>query len=88
MPKAIHITLDNVGIIMDAADSVGFNLEHLPDNLDDAASYNEELYLIMDGTQAEGNLTFTEFYGTDFNRLWRFTEKPKHHTFFAPIERI
>lgn len=88
MPNAIHITPENIGITIEGCDAVGFNLEHLLDSLEDATSYNEELFLIMDGTPDEGNLTFTELYGSDFNALWRFPNPPKHHTFFAPIERI
>lgn len=87
MPKAIHVTEDNIDYILAYAKALEFDLSHIKDNMLYNREDGWETYLITDGTAKDRNVTFTEFVDADFNRLWKFKqmEDPNH---FIPIERI
>lgn len=87
MPKAIRVRDDNIPMIVEYAKELGFDLRHLKDNLEYSDSYDEDLYLITDGTQENNNITFTEFSGTYFRSIWKFTQHENPNK-FVPIERV
>jgi hypothetical protein len=87
MPKAIRVREDNITMIVEYAKKLYFNLDYLKDNMEYAAEFGENLYLITDGTSEDDNITFTTFQETDFRRLWKFTQHENPNQ-FVKIERV
>lgn len=76
MPRAIRVTNTNVRTLIQTAEKQGFNLGHLLDNLKYAQEFGQQLYLITDGSTEKNNVTFTDMWGTDFQRNWQFKTAP------------
>lgn len=93
MPRAIPVLESNVDFIVEYAKALGFNLDHLYDDLKDlpmhrnVAGPQETLYLITDGTKSDHNLTFTTVSGEGFQQNWAFTDTERIAN-FVEIKRV
>lgn len=93
MPRAIQVMPDNLDAINEFANARGFNLDYLPDELEDLklnrdiAKKADVLMLITDGSIENNNVTFTTMCGEDFDQTWQYinTQSP---TEFHEIERV
>lgn len=87
MPKALKVTEKNIENIIAFGQTLDFNLGDIKYDLEDAADYGHDLYVVTDGTPENNNVTFTTIRSDDFSRLWKFTS-PEMTTDFVKIERV
>lgn len=87
-PRALKLTKENVDRIISEAKVLGFDLNHLPDNMEYTKELiGDDLYLILDGSNLENNLVFTEFSESDFRKNWKFAT-PELENYWTRIERV
>lgn len=86
MPKALHLTPENVDAVIMLGAIVQMDLSDLKDNMEYYAEYGHELYLIMDGRPETWNVVFTHMIEADFLRHWKW-KNPQELNKFVEIER-
>ena len=87
MPKALKVTEENLDYIINYGMELEFNLGDITYALEDAVSFDTTLYCITDGSKENNNITFTDMWAEDFNRIWKF-KNAEDPTQFTEIERI
>ena len=87
MAQAILMTEENLDYIVAYGQALEFNLDYVKYALEDAADFGTTIYCITSGSKENNNITFTDMWKEDFDRIWKFksTEDP---TKFTEIERI
>jgi hypothetical protein len=87
MPRAMRITDANVEKVMVDANKIGFNLQHLSDEIWYNTQDGFDTYLITDGSVEDNNVVFTTHTENDFCGTWKFNDAEMKDQ-FVEIRRI
>lgn len=87
MPRALKVTEESIDHIIAYGKALGFRLDDIRYDLEDACYNGRNLYQITDGTVAYNNVTFSNMIEPDFRHIWKFKTAEMPNV-FVEIERV